>query len=279
MRLSLLRLRPLLLAALLPVAPGPGRAAAAADFASQVLDATFKFFDPDSTATCFLVCRSAPDSRPYLVSAAHVLETVKGETAVLVLRKAHPDGSYERADTKVAIRRGGRELWARHKREDVAVLPLDEPLPVPVACLPESVLADEAGLRASGVHLCSPLFVLTFPQRFEANAAGFPVARQGVFASPPLLPARTHPTFLADFTTFAGDSGGPVFVPAAPDRPMIAGLVVAETFFDDRIKSEYEDRLVHYPLGIGTVLHAEYIRETLDAAARLHPPAPKRKAP
>ena len=33
----------------------------ASDFATEVMDATFKFFDPDSTSTCFLVRREAPD--------------------------------------------------------------------------------------------------------------------------------------------------------------------------------------------------------------------------
>jgi hypothetical protein len=244
------------------------RIAAAADFATAVMEATFKVFHPDSTSTCFLVNRDAPDEATYLVTAAHTVERMKGETAILVLREPKPDGSYGRHDHTIGIREGDKPLWARHEKQDVAVLRLGKPLPVPVKVLPLAVLADEAALKASRVHICSPLFVLTYPQRFEANGAGFPVARQGIFASPPLLPVPAHPTFLADFTTFAGDSGGPVFIETAEREPLITGIVISQHHHVDKVKSEYEDRTLRHPLGIGTVLHASFIRETLEQAAK-----------
>jgi len=246
----------------------PFHAAMAADFATTVLDATFKFFDPDSTSTCFLVQRERPDTAYYLVTTAHTLERTKGQTAVLVLRESKPDGSYLRHDFDISIRRGEQHLWVRHDKQDVAVLRLAEKLPVLVAALPESVFADESRLKQAGVHICSPLFVLTYPARFEANGAGFPVARHGIFASPPLLPVPTHPTFLADFTTFAGDSGGPVFIEGTAAHPLIVGMVVAQSNQEDTMKSEYEERVVRHPLGLGTILHAKYVREAIEAAAK-----------
>lgn len=238
----------------------------AADFATQVLESTFKFFHPDSTSTCVLIKREA-DPALYLVTCAHTLERTKGETGTLVLREAQADGSYTRRDHTLTIRKGEAALWTRHEKQDVAVLKLEGELPVKVVGLPESLLLDEAALKAAGVHVCSPLFVLTYPQRFEANGAGFPVARQGIFASPPLLPVANHPTFLGDFTTFAGDSGGPVFFPATDGRPLIAGIVIGQHHHEVKSKGEYEESLTRIPLGMGIILHATYIRETLAAAA------------
>lgn len=264
--------------------------ALAADFATDVMNATFKFYDPDSTATCFLVRREPPDTANYLVTAAHVMEEVKGRTAVLVLRTPKADGTFARRDYTLTLRTNGRPLWVRHPTEDVAVLRLTAPLPEPVAALPESALADEARFKQSGVHICSPLFVLTYPTRLEANDAAFPIARRGIFASAPLLPMpvtsglmpkskkSTPPvTFLADFTTFAGDSGGPVFIEAADGSPLVVGIVLARSFQDLKHKDEYGEALVHYPLGLGIILHAQCVRDTLAAAAKPAATAPKFK--
>ena len=241
--------------------------ARAADFATTMMDATFKFYHSDSTSTCFLVQRGEEDSALYLITTAHTVERTKGETAVLVLRVKKDDGSYARHDHTITIRKGEEPLWVRHAKEDVAVMRLADPMPVKVAALPERMLAEEAALKAEDVHLCSRLFVLTYPQRFEANGAGMPVARQGIFASPPLLPWKTHPTFLADFTTFAGDSGGPVFIESKEGHPAVAGIVINQHHHEEKVNGEYEERLIRYPLGMGTVLRSDYLRETLAKAA------------
>jgi len=243
-------------------------ASGAGDFATEMADATFKFFNADSTATCFLVRREAPDQALYLVTAAHVFDGVKGDTAIVVLRAHRDDGSYQRRDHTVAVRRDGKALWVRHATEDVAVLRLSEPPPVPVAALPLSAIADEASLTAAGLHICSPLFVLTYPQRFEANNAGFAVARPGIIASHPFLPIRAYHTYLADFTTFGGDSGGPVFVAGTKGRPLLIGIVLAQFRHDEQVKMEYEERSIHHPLGLGSVLHAEFVRDTIERAAK-----------
>ncbi len=241
--------------------------AQAGDFATEMLDATHKLYHANSTGTCFFVRRAAPDRSLYLVTAAHVLEHTKGETAVVVLRERLPDGTDRRRDHTITIRREGKPLWTRHATEDAAVMRLIEPPPVSVAALPMEALADEERLKAFGLHICSSLFVLTYPERFEANKAGYAVARQGIVASHPFLPIATHPTYLADFTTFAGDSGGPVFVPASDTRPLVIGIVLSQFRHDELMKMEYEDRTVHHPLGLGTVLHAQFVRETIEQAA------------
>ena len=75
--------------------------APATDFATEVLDATYKLFHKDSTATCFFIRRESPDEALYLVTAAHVLERTKGETAIVVLRERDANGSYKRRDYSI----------------------------------------------------------------------------------------------------------------------------------------------------------------------------------
>jgi hypothetical protein len=241
----------------------------AGDFATEMVEATFKLFHADSTGTCFLVRREAPDRTLYMVTAAHVFEGMKkGDSAILVLRERRADGSYERRDHGIAIRRNGKPQWLRHATEDIAVLPLAEPFPAPAAALPASALADEKRLSAAGLHLCSSLFVLTYPQRFEANKAGFAVARQGIFASHPFLPIEKYHTYLANFTTFAGDSGGPVFVAETDGHPLLVGVVLGQFRHDERVTTEYEERTIHHPFGLGIVLHAQFVRDTIEQAAK-----------
>ena len=241
-------------------------AAPAGDFATEMLEATFKLFHVNSTGTCVLVSREAPDESLYVVTAAHVLERTKGDTAIVVLRERLSDGTYKRRDHTVVIRRDDKPLWVRHATEDIAVLRLADPPPVPVSALPFTAIADEARFAGLGLHICSPLFVLTYPKRFEANKAGFAVARQGIIASHPFLPAQRHHTFLADFTTFAGDSGGPVFVAGTEDHPLLVGIVLAQFRHDEHVKMESEERTIHHPLGLGTVLHSQFVRDTIELA-------------
>ena len=82
-------------------------------------------------------------------------------------------------------------------------------------------------------------------------------------------------TFLADFTTFSGDSGGPVFIKTADGHPLIVGIVLGRGFQDLKHEDEYGEQLVHYPLGLGIILRAQCVRDTLDAAAKSDAPVSK----
>ena len=239
---------------------------AAGDFATDMLEATFKLYNPASTATCVLVRRETPAPALYLVTAAHVLERAKGDNVLLVLREPTAEGAFHRRDHSLPLRRGDRPSWVRHATEDVAVIKLTDRLPVSVTALPFAAVANSVRLAEAGLHICSPVFVLTYPTRFEGNDAGFPVARQGIIASHPFLPVQRYHTFLADFTTFDGDSGGPVFVGDKKGHPLLIGIVLAQFRHDEQVTMEYEERSIHHPLGLGTVLHAQFILETIEKA-------------
>ncbi len=197
-----------------------------------------------------------------------MLERTKGDPAVLVLREAQTDGAFKRRDHTIAIRQQGKRLWVKSKTDDAAVLKLREPLPCPVPALPANALADEAQIKSTGLHICSPLFVLTYPNRTESNPAGFPLARQGIIAAHPLLPIARQHTFMADFTTFAGDSGGPVFIAGTGGKPLVIGMALAQINQEENVTLEFEKRTLRHPLGLGKVLHAQFLGELVEQAAQ-----------
>lgn len=248
------------------------------DYASRMISATFKVFQKDSTATGFLVAGPAAEgNRIVLVTARHVLEKATGDQVLLVLRKPKGDGTFERFDHSVRIRDGKKDLWTTHPTEDIAAMVIklpDGPEGREAVPLPMDALATEKDLLAAGLHAGSPGLMLGFPTRFESNAAGFPVARQAGIASHPLTPVRANKVFLADFCTFAGDSGGPMFVEAprrkgaAGSLPLVIGMVISSYRHDEKIVTMYEERMIHHPLDISTVVHAEFLREAVEAALK-----------
>jgi hypothetical protein len=238
-------------------------AAPAQDAPSRVMEATFKLYNKDSTATCLLI-QPAGSGAVVLVTAAHVLKRMGGDEALLVLRRPKDDGVWERVDHPVAVRAQGKDLWTAHPTHDAAALRVTLPAGVPVRPLPIACLADEAALAAAKARYGSQLHILGYPTRFEANSAGFPILRHGSIASHPLVPTAAYPTFLADFTTFSGDSGGPVILAAdGVADPLVLGLVLSQRRNDEKVTSMYEERTIHTPLMLSDILHATYLRETI----------------
>lgn len=228
---------------------------------------THKLFNESSTATCFLLHEAAAPEKKYLATAAHVLEKTSGESAVLVLRK-EAGGRYQRHDHQIAIRKGDAPLWTRHPELDLAVLPLPASPDAPLRSMPTSALATDELLRESGVTVCSEVFCLGYPNRLEANGIGFPVARGGTVASFPVTPTADHPTFMMDYTTYEGDSGGPVFATsrAGGGGALIVGVVIERFHANEKTETSRETREVRHPLHLAKVVQASYLLDTLKLA-------------
>ena len=230
--------------------------------------ATFKLFNKDSTATCFLL-RDGADV--FLVTAGHTFEKANGETSLLVLREAGEGGAWKRQDKSIPIREGEKPLWTKHPQQDLAVMRVVLELPEDATLPLDAVKAD--GFPAFG----DPVMLLTYPARVEANGAGFPLARQAVVASYPAAPMEKDPVFVIDATAWDGDSGGPVFIDAGKGKPQIVGLVTARINHVENIKSERETKKIETPLGLSKALAAPVILETIRLAkTTVEVPASKR---
>ncbi|MDF1842822.1 MAG: trypsin-like peptidase domain-containing protein [Rubripirellula sp.] len=231
----------------------------------QLLLATYKLDNESSTATGTVICvdSDAANRQCVVLTADHVLSKMRGDGCTLVSRTAVAAG-FQREEIRIPIRSEGRMLWKKHPHFDLAVLPL--PKSVTINSLPLTSLATAA--QMTDVHPGDNVRIAVFPERSEANGAGFPLLRHGSLASFPLIPVHPHPRFLIDTTSWSGDSGGPVMhhsLRSAEDGPLIIGVVTGMRSITDTTKeSRFVERRTHYPLGITEALHATFAREIID---------------
>ncbi len=249
------------------MAAGLAQSVRAADGATALMECTFKLFARESTATCFLLHPDESPTNIFLVTASHVFTKMTNDEALLVLRVAGTNDSFSRKDYPLKVKVGRQPAWVKHPHEDIAVLKLPADPKQKFPSLPLSCLADEQQVKKLDLHICSAVSIFGYPTRFEANNAGFPIGRHGSIASHPLTPVSINKTFLVDFTTFEGDSGGPVFI-IERGQPVVLGIVLAQFRHDERVKTLYAENIIHHPLNISKVIHAAYIRETVLAAAK-----------
>jgi len=234
------------------------------DAAEQLVLATYKLANESSTATCLVVSREGEKGARYIVTANHVLAQMRGDSCNLISRTAQKNETYKRDKIQVTIRRDGEDLWEKHPDYDLAVLRL--PDSVEVNTLPFDSLASEAELKE--MHTGDTVHLAVFPEKTEANGAGFPILRMGTIASYPIMPIKQHSRFLVDTTTWGGDSGGPVVHKSLRSRnggPLVLGIVLAQkNITDTERESRFVERKTNYPLGISEVLHAVFARDLIE---------------
>lgn len=237
---------------------------------TELVMATVRLANLKSSATGFVLTRPRADeqakSQFVLVTAAHVLEMCDGAEISVNYRRKVAEGEFAKLPASLKIRSEGKPLWQRHAKQDVATIAIEPPADIELPRLTVDTLAtadDVRGLEPGDLVRC-----VVFPHAtvFEPSQAAFPVVRLGCIASYPLLPLEKEPTFLVDYNTFEGDSGGPVYWKRDGDDAAIKilGLVQGQHFFNQRFEFTYESGEFRKQLGLAIVTQAQAIRETIE---------------
>jgi hypothetical protein len=211
--------------------------------------------------------------RYVLITAAHVLQDMQGDTAILHMRQKMNGTDWVRLPIIVSIRANGQPHWTKHASADVAVMYVGLPEAAGIPLLSTDLLADDKSLSELQIHPGDTLECLGYPFGTESSEAGFPFLRSGKIASYPLLPTARTKTFLLDFNVFKGNSGGPVYMVESMRTLgnatrmgtvyFIAGIVTEEKSFSEQFVGQYTAELHQYQLGLAVVVHASLVKEAI----------------
>ena len=228
------------------------------EMATDLMSATVQLEQPlpdgsMTVATGFLVSDPTPDGRPriVLVTANHVFAGMPGDQAQIGYRVKGSDGAWTFAPQRLPIRAHGKPLWRKNATRDVAVIAITAPPEFARSAIPLAWIAGDDFLAQGALAPGEEMMTLGYPQGLSANPAGFPILRTGRIASYPVGPSATTPTFLLDFPAFPGNSGGPVWLEGAGEPNLVAGILTQQVQKGGEL------------LGIGVVVQAQFIRDTL----------------
>jgi hypothetical protein len=180
----------------------------------------------------------SPD-RPVLVTAAHVLNGIEGEVAILDMRVEMGD-AWNEVQIPVHIRHGRTPLWEQHPVADVAALPLTDKRILEHLIYPlitTTQLATDDWLKSFQIHPGDEVSCLGYPDAVSSQY-GFPILRTGRIASFPIIPTVSSRPLYIDFPVFGGNSGGPAYIVPegvrnqilmSGNKVEIIGLVVMRT--------------------------------------------------
>ncbi|MBK9170149.1 MAG: trypsin-like peptidase domain-containing protein [Bryobacterales bacterium] len=239
----------LLLAAL---SLAPGGAQTPQDTSLRLMHSTFRIAGPGGQATVFLL--TVPGSageRTILVTAAHVLRAIEGDTPLVSLRQQKAGGKWEPLPWPVRIRSAARPLWVEHPTADAAAMEVEVPEAVRRTLAPASLLADATVLER--MLPGEPLQAIGFPRGLPF---AFPVLRGGPLASP-ILPDQPVASFVVNLPVGPGDSGSPIYW---RDTQLILGMISQSIVTGKGT-----------PLELARILPAPVIRETIDRVAGRQP--------
>lgn len=251
------------------------------DLNTLLMQSTFKIEGRAGTGstigTAFILGRPFKDNSAMayvMVTAAHVLEGMQGDNAILHLRKLDKD-NWVPLDLSLPIRVNNNPLWTKHQTADVAVMYVKLPVGIGIPLVSTNLLATDEILSKYEIHPGDELECLGYPLGFAANDAGFPILRSGKVASYPLLPTEKYQTFVLDFHVFEGNSGGPVYF-VTVNRAyggathmgemvhFIVGLVSEEAVFKQNISGPYLEETRKLQLGLAVIVQAPMIKQAVE---------------
>lgn len=228
--------------------------------------------NPNGTTfgTVFIMAVPPKDGGPIgqavLITAAHVLDEIEGDTASLLVRKPEADGSYTAYLFNIPIRDGGRPLYVKHSEADVAAMWVDLPVVVPITGLTSDVLADDKKLQDIELHPGDEVYCLGFPLA-ASGPGGFPILRTGHIASYPITPLATVKQIELDIYLLPGNSGGPVYYSFSNrifKNQVHLGLYQGLLGLVIQTEHSALPGLADKDLNFGVILPGPFIRQTID---------------
>lgn len=250
---------------------------------TTLMETTFRITGPSSKqlaatsgGTVFILGKPTGDgTRAFfvLVTAAHVLDDIAGNTANIDFHFKDENGKFSERQHPLNIRENGKNLYVKHPDVDIAAIYVRMPNEfTTVKMLAIDFLITDDGLKKYEIHPGDELLCLGFPLFAKADH-GFPILRSGKIASYPLVPSKEHKNWLFDFRVFPGNSGGPVYF---IDRNRVYGgeTKLGETiqFVAGLVTSQLSSAVIpNTDLQIGVVIPAVFIRETLQLLPAISP--------
>jgi hypothetical protein len=253
-----------------------GCSASADDLNTHLMNSTFEIIGPSAQkpgqqtlGTVFFMGKPTegnPTQANYvLITAAHVLDRIAGDTALLVLRRKRADGMYAKLPFPIPIRANGKNLYMKNPTADVVAMFAALPSDADISLLPITLLADDTTLKQLEIHPGDALMCLGFPLNIDEN--GFPVIRSGVLASYPITPADTVKQYYYNFHVFPGNSGGPIYFSFENrifDGSTHIGVQQGVIGLVSEAVGSAMPQFKDMPMDISVVVPGFYIRQTID---------------
>lgn len=221
----------------------------------------------------FVMIRPIKDSSAgqfVLVTAKHVFEDIRGNTATIKLRRQNATGDIKVFPWPITIRSEGKNIYVVHPTADVAVIDIVLPTDSIINQIANSLtninwLATDDFLSDISIHPGDDLLCLGFPLGIQLN--GYPVLRSGKIASYPVTPLKKVGLIAYDFRVYPGNSGGPVYLSYA--SRVYKGTLRINTTFQKifGIVTQQASPIENIDPSIGVIVPAIFIKETIDILA------------